>query len=539
MFDKPLIISKNALYLIVVAAFNIYPIDPSNAAKMMVLENPENSLNSIYSPSPPITPALDQNGAFNSINPDQYFIGGGDVFAIKIIGNSSIQYTASINQKCELFIPALGILYLGKINLTQAQKRIAEFVKTKLKKGSEVHVEIIKVKNVTASINGSVANPGTYTFSGAYRVLDALRIVNNGVPPSMNDCNLREVQCTSKDSVATIDLFTYLLKNDLSGNPYLYPGDNISVSYATRRAFINAPLKMVVNGWIPIKENERLSEFLSLMKFDASADTSTIILQSTISGNNRSTRTLSWVDASTIELHDRDIITIPLKKNYSPIIMVTVSGEVAQPGAYPIIRDSTTIENILDFAGGATQYADISRAVIIRRGIVEKRVSDSMKVLMELPSAATIRPEISAAILKMTAIEDYSIINIKKHGMSIKLCSNDNIFVPSKDFFVYISGEVKHPGAYRYVPNKQYNYYIQQAGGYTRRADKNNRFGMHYYGNTSQMTDLSEIIEGDIIVVPVSQQAKFLTMVFLPVLQTFATIISVFLAIYTISHSGK
>jgi nitrate reductase NapAB chaperone NapD len=52
----------------------------------------------------------------------------------------------------------------------------------------------------------------------------------------------------------------------------------------------------------------------------------------------------------------------------------------------------------------------------------------------------------------------------------------------------------------------------------------------------SQMIDLSDVSEGDIIVVPDSQQAKFLSTILLPVLSTAATIAGVILAIYTVYH---
>jgi len=488
--------------------------------------------------------ATDQNETYNSVDPDQYFIGGGDVFKITIIGNSSIQYTATINQQCELFISELGIKKLGKVCLTEAQKQIIEFVQTKLKKANDIHVDLIKAKRVTASINGAITGPGTYSLPGTSRILDAIRQANNGMIPSMNECNLREIQCTSQDSITTIDLFGYLFKNDMACNPYLYPCENINVSFATRRVYVNAPLKMAVTGWIPIKEKETLFDFLSYLKFDASADTTMIFFQSSISDNSRSSRSISYGETSSIVLQDRDIITIPSKKNYAPVIFVNIGGEVAQPGLYPIIKDSTTIENVLKIAGGITQYADLSRAVIVRRSKVDERF-DSLKSFQNnnLPNTnniTTVRPEMNTGLSKMNATKDYAIIDLESAGMSVKLFANDNIIVPPIDHFIYISGDVKKSGAYQYISGKSYRYYIALAGGYTGKADKSNVFGVRNFGTFSQITDLSEIRAADVIVVPDSQQAKFLTNVFLPILQTSATIVSVFLAIYSLSHTtGK
>ncbi len=105
-----------------------------------------------------------------------------------------------------------------------------------------------------------------------------------------------------------------------------------------------------------------------------------------------------------------------------------------------------------------------------------------------------------------------------------------------KDIFVYVSGNVKRPGACKFEAGMSWSYYIHQCGGLTGKADKGNIFGMRYYGSISQMTDLSEISEGDIIVVPDSQEAKFLSTILLPVISTVATIVSLLLAAYTIYH---
>jgi protein involved in polysaccharide export with SLBB domain len=350
----------------------------------------------------------------------------------------------------------------------------------------------------------------------------------------LNDRNIRSIQFSSKDSTSTIDLLGYLLKNDISCNPYLYPCDNIYISYATQRVFINAPTRSIISGWIPIKERETLSEFLSFFKFDASADTTVVVLQSSTTTNTRFTKHISIDEAHSIILQDRDVITIPLKKNYAPTILVSVSGEVQQPGLFPIIRDSTTTSDLIQMAGGLTQYADMSRAVIVRwNKMMDERIIDTLKAAY---APTIVRPEMISGISKMSLLKDYAIVDINNSGRAVKLFANDNIIIPSKDNSVYISGNVKKPGSYPFFAGKPYRFYINLAGGFTGKADKINVFGIRTFGTIAQITDLSEIRTADIIVVPDSQQSKFLIYVILPILQTAATIISVFLAMYSISH---
>jgi protein involved in polysaccharide export with SLBB domain len=323
-------------------------------------------------------------------------------------------------------------------------------------------------------------------------------------------------------------------------NPYIYPGDNIAIEYATRKVMLNCLSKEVVAGMIPIKENEKLSDFLSLFSFDKSVDTTEILLETSLASGYRTILAVSWGNADSIILQDRDIITLSQKKNYNPVDLVQISGEISRPGNFPIIKDSTSFNDLLAMAGGPTQFANLDRAVIARRSkiydVINLNSQSNVSTTSQMSAIAPIRPEIYAGFSKMNSTQDYSIIQIKKMGTTVKLRPNDEIIIPKKDIFVYVSGNVRRPGACLFVRGMSYRYYINECGGYSGKADRSNLFGVRNYANTSQMTDLSEISEGDIIVVPDSQQAKFLSTILLPIISTAAGIAGVILAIYSVYH---
>jgi protein involved in polysaccharide export with SLBB domain len=475
----------------------------------------------------------------NAVDPERYLIGTGDGFYISILDNPSLGFTGTLNQQGDLFIAELGLVKLGKMSLSEAQKQISKFVQTKLKKVTGVYVSLLKAKTASISINGAVLKPGTYKIPGTYRVLDALRAANNNEIPSLNNCNFREVRCSNNDSLKTIDLFEYLLKNKMDGNPYIYPGDNITLDYAPQKIFLNCPSREVVSGMVPIKANEKLSDFLSFFTFDKSVDTTIVLLETSLPSDGRAIKTIPWNETNTIVLQDHDVITLPQKKNYNPLDLILINGEIARPGTYPIIKDSTSFSDLLTMAGGPTQFASVDRAVIARRSKIYDVINlntQSTSATSQLSAMSPIRPEMYAGFSKMNSTQDYSIIQIKKYGPSVKLRPNDEIIIPRKDLFIYVSGNVRRPGACKFEAGMPLSFYINECGGLTGKADRGNIFGVRYYGNTSQMTDLSEISEGDIIVVPDSQQAKFLATILLPVITAAATIASLFLAAYTIYH---
>ena len=245
----------------------------------------------------------------NAVDPERYLIGTGDGFYISILDNPSLGFTGTLNQQGDLFIAELGLVKLGKMSLSEAQKQISKFVQTKLKKVTGVYVSLLKAKTASISINGAVLKPGTYKIPGTYRVLDALRAANNNEIPSLNNCNFREVRCSNNDSLKTIDLFEYLLKNKMDGNPYIYPGDNITLDYAPQKIFLNCPSREVVSGMVPIKANEKLSDFLSFFTFDKSVDTTIVLLETSLPSDGRAIKTIPWNETNTIVLQDHDVIT--------------------------------------------------------------------------------------------------------------------------------------------------------------------------------------------------------------------------------------
>jgi len=46
----------------------------------------------------------------NSIDADSYIVGGGDVFSIHILELPSIEYSATVDQNCDVTIPDLGLI---------------------------------------------------------------------------------------------------------------------------------------------------------------------------------------------------------------------------------------------------------------------------------------------------------------------------------------------------------------------------------------------------------------------------------------------
>ena len=105
-------------------------------------------------------------------------------------------------------------------------------------------------------------------------------------------------------------------------------------------------------------------------------------------------------------------------------------------------------------------------------------------------------------------------------------------FISQNRKFCLCKRAVKRPGGYEYKKGKPLKYYIEQAGGFDKKADKANITVVTRYSDILQITDGKNIQEGNIIVVPISQQNKVFSSIILPVIQAVATTIGMLLAIY-------
>ena len=437
--------------------------------------------------------------------------------------------------------PELGIVRIGRQTLAQAKKICADFVAAKLKGKNEVYVSLIKIKSVNVTVTGAVQTSGTQRMLGSLRLMDAIKIANQGTMPLINDIDLRDVKCASAsggDSAKTWDLFRFLFKGDLRENPYVYGGDNIVVALATRRVYLAGAVKNTITGNLPIKQDERLSDFLSYFTFDEAADSDRIVVQRIDANGQSVSKIFSIRSPVDFTLRDRDLIIVSQKKNYPEVLAVSVGGEVARPGTYPIVKNGSKASDIIELAGGVKEPELLDRAYVVRR---RKMLSDEAKrniaatkpVIYGNSADNSVRAEVNSSLFRMNTTNDFVVLRLSDHTEGVYLQQGDEIVVPAKDHYVYVSGSVKVPGAYEYTGGKDRAYYINKAGGFSSRADHGNVSVVAYYGEIQQIKGDGVIEAGDVIVVPDSQQYKFLTVVLIPIISAAAATIATILALAT------
>lgn len=146
-------------------------------------------------------------------------------------------------------------------------------------------------------------------------------------------------------------------------------------------------------------------------------------------------------------------VTVVVQEYRSKTIFVV--GEVTRPGTYPLSGRLTLVE-ILARAGPATVNAGAE--VIVVRPPAGAPVQGPV-----LPAEVGAGAEVPQAEVIRVNVRDLQTGDLEKN---VELKANDTVFVPQAPK-VFVSGEVRNPGAYAWFPGMTARQLISVAGGLT------------------------------------------------------------------------
>ncbi len=215
-----------------------------------------------------------------------------------------------------------------------------------------------------------------------------------------------------------------------------------------------------------------------------------------------------------LRLAENDRLFIRRIPGYELHRMVTIEGEVRFPGRYSLTNRDESLWELLERAGGFTSKAFPTGTVYRRKAIADnlhrKNIAAILRKSQPLVVDSTGRFKAVEMINFDTDRMDRVIIDMDRLLTStgaegdISLMAGDNIFIPEVPTGISVLGEVCSNGTIRFEPDKKIKYYLQQAGGFTKRADKKEARLVRANGSVITSGNiLNQKAElGDIVVVP-------------------------------------
>ena len=209
------------------------------------------------------------------------------------------------------------------------------------------------------------------------------------------------------------------------------------------------------------------------------------------------------------KLQPYDEVIVRRSPSYNNSRYVNITGEINFPGKYPLTKREERLTNLLEKAGGVTDYAYLKGARLVRR--VNKEELARMKSVLQSSVTSTDSILIDTLDTKTTY---YVAINLDKaisnpgSVYDVVLREGDELTLPVYPSTVRVDGSVLSPNEVTYEPGKSVSYYIEQAGGYSDNAKKRKKYMIAMNGHIYKASGRTKVEPGAEIIVPQKGEKK-------------------------------
>ena len=479
----------------------------------------------------------------NSIDPDFYRLGPDDILSIQVIPTIPSEQYISVSPENLIIIPRYGSVNVKGKTLTELRGILLEKIGETLPNAS-ISITLKQARMVMVSITGNVKQPGIYNLPATYNIESALKVANKTRTNSSTSTlqapailkiyedQIEKNKIYSESGIAQDDEFStrnILLRradgssivadlekarayNDESINPYILEGDEIFVPYNDREfSTISINGSVIRPSSLVFKEGDRASLLLKVsggLKADADIkkvqlyNPGNSVLQLKVDENLN-------IIGDDPELLPGSVIIVGIRKT-EPITnaaVVSIKGNVVNPGVYPIEHGKTKLKEFINIAGGFTADAYLPLAHIFRKNDVDLSPANArLHVLKNFQYSNLTLDDTTRYIMDVNLKMPYvscdfnALFNENNNNHNVRLQNGDIIVIPSNPGRVYVYGQVNNPGFVEFAEGQSKEWYVEKAGGFAPEAvDDRTRI---IRGNTRVWIEEGIVFAGDEIYVP-------------------------------------
>lgn len=213
-------------------------------------------------------------------------------------------------------------------------------------------------------------------------------------------------------------------------------------------------------------------------------------------------------DDQDFRLRPFDQVFVRPRPNYQAQQTVRIEGEVQFPGTYVLESRNARISDLIDWAGGLSEYAFPEGASLVRQ-IVE----DQLEEVQMLDTLVTDTIDASTQV----GIELAEVLSDPSSRANLILEPGDVITVPKELETVRVEGEVLFPVSIRYDERRSFQSYIDAAGGVTDEARRRRAYIVYANGEVDRtkrflfFRNNPEVRPGSTIYIPPRPEQRELT----------------------------
>jgi protein involved in polysaccharide export with SLBB domain len=366
------------------------------------------------------------------------------------------------------------------------------------------------------TIRGEVIDAGNKSLN----VLTRLSSLMTNLTPKATK-RLVTVTSIATGESRVYDLFLARRFGELSQNPYIRPGDVIHVPAAERTVTLTGQVNRP--GEYELLPGESLKELIEYYGdgFTLAADPEKITLSriDTPEGVAGESKLFSYKEGSAPIPADQDVFTVGNKIYNRPLVYI--EGAISAVNTGNSIETSAAIE-------GTTKvefpfYAGQTLGMVVRS--LHLRFTPSS----DLTHAYILRQE------KNIPVDLNQFLHLNDFSDDMMLENNDRIIIPFIQYFVLVSGAVKAPGRYPYIPDRLPEYYINLAGG--RDPNQNNGRGDKVYDMHNNNLSTEAFIQPESIIIVPSNRFAYYFNQYVRIITTILSIAATTISILAVTGS--
>ncbi len=429
-----------------------------------------------------------------AVDPAEYIVGPGDMFDISVGGPAAIMVSLPVSADGYLMLPDAGAVDVAGLPLIEARRRATDALREQFQQ-VRLEVTLSQPRQFYVHVSGAVPVPGRFLATPVARVASVLYmafadtmqapVANASYRPAM-----RSVKLIHRDgSEESVDLLRYFSTGNTDHNPYLRDGDVISLpTYDPNYDAVHVSGAVAFPGTYDYRPDDTVYDLLVLatgqnppqgfrqVRVTRPHDDGSVEAQ---------IHDLGTLAGSDIDLQPRDqIFALPEETIRGS---ASIEGWVEYPGTYSIIPGRTSLQELVDVAGGLRQGALARGAYLERETLPSPRLESGRNNRFEfVPNDLLVVPQDTAAILKTTRLANLDFLSraylaqelrlqrrvpidletvLSGGGDEIPLQDGDNVFVPKDENMVFVFGQVHRPGYVPATPGMSVDEYVEASGG--------------------------------------------------------------------------
>lgn len=441
---------------------------------------------------------------------DDYRVVPGDQVNLRVWGAVEMRQVLTVDAKGNVFIPGFGPVQVQGASAGEMNRRIQNAVHAIYPDNVNVYTNLQGIQPVAVYVTGYVDKPGRYAGVPSDSMLYFLAQAG-GIEPVSGSFRQIDVM-RDGERIAQADLYTFLIDGELA-RPQFQDGDTIIV----RRQGPSVAATGEVDRPYAFEFQSRTADGAALLDVAPVRPAASHALVRGIREGEPFSDYVSLEAFRELTLHNGDDIVFTSDQRDERIV-VQVEGSYLGASRYVLPRDAS-LQSFLDAVPVPRELTATDEVSIRREQVAERQrmaLEDSLQRLESTylgassssPEEAEIRTReaelITEFVERARNVEPSGRLVVASGGevSDIRLRDGDVITIPEQSDSVLVSGEVIMPQSLVFERGHSVRDYIDQAGGFTARADDERILVVSANGEVSQSRRVRVQPGDEILVLP-------------------------------------